>query len=532
MPVNISAGKTRIRNVPELLKIDPVQLSELLNRSPYRISVDRQNLVITPDYLKEPVISDNGTRSVKVSVKNSGNREKQVDIRISGLPEGAVLSGMPGGPFRLEPGAARDLELNIGFQKVMPVNRMTFVVSSENDKVEIPFVLIGAQNPGVKFIDNSPGYDIAVYYFPNYHNNDSRNEIRYGKGWSEWELVKNAQPRFDGQKQPKIPVWGYTSESDPGVMEMKINAASKSGIDVFIYDWYYYNDGPFLEKGLEQGFMKVENNNKVRFALMWANHDWVDLFPRNPEKGSPALFYPGTITPATFDRMTDYIISNYFSQPTYWKIDGCPYFSIYELFKFVESMGGKENARAALQIFRDKVKKAGFRDLHLNAVVWGVQILPNEKELKNPAELLDYLSFNSATSYVWIHHVGLDKFPENEYTEVRDRYFSFCDQYVKTIRQPYFPNVTMGWDATPRCSQEVRFANLGYPCMGVIRNNTPGNFRNALQQSRDWADKNLESNRIITINSWNEWTEGSMLEPEREYGYGYLEAIRSVFGKK
>jgi hypothetical protein len=393
-------------------------------------------------------------------------------------------------------------------------------------------ISINAQKAESKFIDNSPGYDIAVYYFPNYHNDDARNELRYGKGWSEWELVKNAIPRFEGQHQPKIPLWGYTNESDPRVMEMKINTASQYGVDVFIYDWYYYNDVPFLEKGLEQGFLKTENNNKVKFALMWANHDWVDLFPRNPEIPNPPLFYPGTITPDKFDRMTDYIISEYFSQPTYWKIDGCPYFSIYELFKFVEGMGGKEKARAVLEMFRKKVKKAGFTDLHLNAVVWGVQILPNETELKNPAELLDFLSFTSTTSYVWVHHVGLDTFPETEYKEVQDRYFRYCDQYVKTIKQPYFPNVTVGWDATPRCSQKVNFSNLGYPCMAIMKNNTPENFQHALQTSRLWTDKYQKSNKIITINSWNEWTEGSFLEPEREYGYQYLEAIKSVFGGK
>jgi hypothetical protein len=397
------------------------------------------------------------------------------------------------------------------------------------------FIAIGntwAQKSNVRFIDNSPGYDITAYYFPNYHNDDSRNENRYGRGWSEWELVKNAVPRFAGQDQPKIPVWGYTNESDPEVMKMKIDAASEYGIDVFIYDWYYYNDGPFLEKGLENGFMKVQNNNKVKFALMWANHDWVDLFPRNPEIPSAPLFYPGAVTPETFDKMTDYIISHYFSQPTYWKIDGCPYFSIYELYKFIESMGGKEKARAALESFRNKTKKAGFKDLHLNAIVWGVKILPDEKELKNPADILDYLSFNSSTSYVWIHHVALNSFPETEYAEVQDKYFKYCDQFSKTIRQPYYPNVTVGWDATPRCSQKVTFANFGYPCMAIIKNNTPENFQKALQQAKAWANANSKSEKVITINSLNEWTEGSFLEPERKYGYGYLEAIRSVFKNK
>jgi len=100
---------------------------------------------------------------------------------------------------------------------------------------------INAQKKDFKFIDNSPGYDIAVYYFPNYHNDDSRNELRYGKGWSEWELVKNALPRFEGHNQPKIPLWGYTNESDPRVMEMKNNKI------ITINSWNEWTEGSFLE---------------------------------------------------------------------------------------------------------------------------------------------------------------------------------------------------------------------------------------------------------------------------------------------
>ena len=34
---------------------------------------------------------------------------------------------------------------------------------------------------------------------------------------------------------------------------------------------------------------------------------------------------------------------------------------------------------------------------------------------------------------------------------------------------------------------------------------------------------------LITINSWNEWTETSYLEPDNVYGYGYLKAVKKVF---
>jgi hypothetical protein len=53
--------------------------------------------------------------------------------------------------------------------------------------------------------------ETAVYYFPNYHA-DARNEKLHGPGWTEWELVKRAEPRFPGHQQPKIPAWNEWTE--------------------------------------------------------------------------------------------------------------------------------------------------------------------------------------------------------------------------------------------------------------------------------------------------------------------------------
>ena len=61
---------------------------------------------------------------------------------------------------------------------------------------------------------------IYAYYFPNWHP-DKRNDEWHGKGWTEWEVVKCARPRFEGHYQPLKPLWGYEDESDPAVMEKK-----------------------------------------------------------------------------------------------------------------------------------------------------------------------------------------------------------------------------------------------------------------------------------------------------------------------
>ena len=115
--------------------------------------------------------------------------------------------------------------------------------------------------------------------------------------------------------------------------------------DAFIFDWYYYDDGPFLERPIDEGFLKAENNSRIKFAFMWANHDWLEIHPYH--RGSEReVLYPGKVTPETFDKIADHVIRDYFTHPSYWRIDGRPYFSFYDLTKLLENLGSVEATRA------------------------------------------------------------------------------------------------------------------------------------------------------------------------------------------
>lgn len=408
------------------------------------------------------------------------------------------------------------------------------LTSTDNRRLPRRTVLLGlpASLAGVASMAQSAQADerptLACYYFGNYHPGDPRNEAFHGKGWSEWELVKKAKPRFPGHVQPNVPLWGYEDESDPMVMAKKIDAAADHGIDAFIFDWYWYDDGPFLERSLDRGFLGAKNNRRLKFALMWANHDWVDIHPK--KLGTPTrLLYPGKITPATWDTLTDHVIRQYFKHPSYWKIQGKPYFSVYELYRLVESFGSLEKTREGLDRFRAKTRAAGFPDLHLNGVTWGVKILPGEKTVTNVGELTKRLGLDSVTSYVWVHHVQLKQFPQTPYSDVMDEYFKYASSVGDTFGVPYYPNVTMGWDSSPRAHQDDPFENRGYPFMATMSGNTPEAFRTALERARDYLAKRPADQRILNINCWNEWTEGSYLEPDTRNGMKYLEAVKAVF---
>ncbi len=380
-------------------------------------------------------------------------------------------------------------------------------------------------------------YEVAVYYFPNYHV-DSINERWHGKGWTEWDLVKISRPRFEGHLQPKVPTWGYFNEADPAWAAKEIDAAADNGIDVFIYDWYWYEPfGQYLQEGLEKGFLKAPNNQRLKFALMWANHNWANIHP-TPYTNFQEKLTDGKVSAETWNTITDYIIEHYFKQPNYWKIDGKPYFSIFETTNFIASFGSLEKAGAAMQLFEEKVKKAGFPGLHFNCIDQGLTDNSVQHALHNKATAGDAfkaLKTASLTSYNFLYAYDLSKagWPTASYQKAIDANTSYWPVIAnKYAGIEYYPNVTMGWDVTPRLVQSDKFDTFkGYPWTPVFNgDNTPEAFQSALVKAKAFVDAKNYKHKIVILNAWNEWTEGSYLLPEERTGTKYLEAIKNVFG--
>ena len=367
---------------------------------------------------------------------------------------------------------------------------------------------------------------IGCYYFPNYHL-DRRNIDVHGEGWTEWEVVKHATPRFPGHQQPRIPVWGYADEAAPAVMAQKIDVAADHGVDFFIFDWYYYDDGPFLERALDEGYLRAPNNDRVKFCCMWANHNWSNIHPCGLN-GKRELLYPGTVTPETFRKVCRLAIERYFSHPSHYQVNGCPYFSFYSVGDLLAGFGSVTAVRKALDEFRAMAVTAGFPGLHLNAIVCAAPILPGEKIPADFPALIDALGFDSITSYNWVSYGGMTG-TYTPYRQMQEHYFGIWDKSAHNFHVPYIPNVTVGWDTTPRTIQsDIWNPDAGYPYMPLINENTPEAFRHALEATKDRLAQ-YDIPQIITINSWNEWTEGSYLEPDNLYGMGYLESLKTVF---
>ena len=123
--------------------------------------------------------------------------------------------------------------------------------------------------------------EVACVYYPHWHEYPKGNEW-FHKGFNEWEFVKDAKPRVPGQKVPLRPLYGFLDGKDPADVAKEIDLASNAGIDVFLFDWYWYGGGMTMQESLEQGFLRAPNRMKMKFCLMWCYHDRVDSFRDDP----------------------------------------------------------------------------------------------------------------------------------------------------------------------------------------------------------------------------------------------------------
>lgn len=362
-------------------------------------------------------------------------------------------------------------------------------------------------------------YDVAAFVWPSYHP-DERAKVFWPDGLGEWQTVISNKPKFEGHEQPRYPLWGYINEADPYVAAMEIEAATDHGVNVFIFDWYWYDGMPFLEGHLNDGFLKAENTKKMKFYIMWANHDvGMTWDKRNAGKPNNALIWKGGVDRKEFEEICLRMIDKYFHLPNYYKVDGKPSFMIYDLQKFIDGLGGKKEAQDALDWFRKEVKKKGYPGLDLQLTLRrGGRSVTGIKgdDIGTQQELINELGFDGATHYQYVHFVNIDR----DYNEINEDVYKEWKKQDNDLDIPYYPHVSIGWDNNPRFEMFRQ---------GIVKNNTPENFEKALKKAKAYINNHPNQAPLITINSWNEWTETSYLMPGSMYGYGYLEAVKRVF---
>jgi len=364
-------------------------------------------------------------------------------------------------------------------------------------------------------------YDVAAIVWPAFQPDPRWAELGIFKdGKGEWQNVYEAKSVKPGDIWGVKPLWGYEDESDPKVVERKIEAAVAHGVNVFIYDWYWYEGRPFLQNGLEKGFLGAKNNEKMKFYIMWANHTvngcWNNKLSVKDGKWDP--IWSAKVSEDDYRKIVAHWISAYFKRPNYYRIDGKPAFMLYRIDDFAD-WEGEQVAIDRLNYLRDEVKKAGFPGLHLQ--LCGLRGIDCSK-----------FGADSYTLYNWNLLWREDEAVKARYGEDPD-YAEAAEVALgkfdalriagEKLGAAFFPILAVGWDTNARFVKE--------DARRILRNSCPEKFERYARKVREWADRNLSDKlpRLIVVNSWNEWTEGGYLEPDDRFGYGYLQALRKVF---
>lgn len=361
-------------------------------------------------------------------------------------------------------------------------------------------------------------YHVAAYVWPSCHHDERFGAMLWPEGMGEWEVIKKGNPRFEGHYQPKQPLWGYEPDNDPKVMEKWIDAATDHHVNVFIFDWYWFDDGPFLESTLNDGFLNAKNNEKMQFYVMWANHDVKrNYWNVHKFRDDESIMWRGAVGRPEFNNVVHRVIDKYFTKDNYFKINGAPVFYVFDLNNLVTGLGGLKKTREALDYFRTEVKKAGFPDLHFQVRAGGEMepsiLYTSLSEGKDINEVVDFLGINSVTKYGW----GATE----DYLELGKASIQKQEKLDSTLNVPYFPNVSIDWDDTPRFPAKGKKDVINYY-------NTPESFGAFLQKAKAYCDERPDQPKLITVFSWNEWIEGSYLLPDMKNGFQYLEQVKKV----
>lgn len=354
-----------------------------------------------------------------------------------------------------------------------------------------------------------------AFYLPQYHPIPENDEW-WGKGFTEWVNVAKARPLFRGHVQPHIPAdLGFYDLRLPEVREQQAELAKKAGIEGFMYWHYWFGNGKQL---LERPFNEVVASGKpdFPFCLGWANHSWYKKLWNPDAPGTDKLLikqlYPGE---------KDYIdhfntLLPAFKDKRYIKVNNKLLFVIHNTKNFAD-------IEAFIATWRRMARDNGLNDFFFV----GEDSDSRSKELilsKGLDAILNIDTFNihhNLGSIAKLFHLferKVLKRPTRFKYEDAIKYMIVEDCRNRNV----FPTIEPNWDHSPRSGANAI----------LLTGSTPELFQKLAEEAIDVVKDKPEEEQLIFIKSWNEWGEGNYMEPDLEFGDGFIRALRKAIENK
>ena len=376
---------------------------------------------------------------------------------------------------------------------------------------------------------------VIALYLPQFHPIPENNRW-WGPGFTEWTNVAKAKPLFKGHVQPKIPAdLGFYDLRLPEVRQQQADLAHEAGIEGFCYYHYWFGGKQLLERPFNE--VLASGKPDFPFCLCWANHSWSNkTWNRKSNMQSNSMLIEQTY-PGYDDDYNHFMnVLHSFRDKRYITIDGKPVFFLYNPWEHTR-------VKEWIVTWRKLAQENGLPGLHfvsmcdatltfkLNPDGTKSRVLPNVESSQDLFQTVLDMGFDA------VNCIGMRR---GEMLS-EGRMLNLCKtilrkaglpigqffDYSRTVKgffppetkwENVYPTIVPQWDRSPRA------ATLD----GIYVHATPKAFEEHINDALTYIEKKAPEHRIMVLKSWNEWGEGNYVEPDLEFGHGWLEAIKNT----
>lgn len=376
---------------------------------------------------------------------------------------------------------------------------------------------------------------IIALYLPQFHP-IAENDAWWGPGFTEWNNVAKAKPLYRGHTQPRIPAdLGFYDLRMPEVRERQAQLAREAGIEGFCYYHYWFGGKQLLERPFNE--VLASGKPDFPFCLCWANHSWSNkTWNRTSNMQSNSMLIEQTY-PGEEDDIAHFMsVLPAFRDKRYITVDGKPLFVLFNAWTHTR-------VKEWMATWRRLAVENGLPGLHmvcmcdstltfqLNPDGSKTRVIPNTQSSAKLFNTILDMGFDAVNSLGMRRGEMLceGKWMNLFKTVLRKAGIpvgEFFD-YSKTVRgffapedhwENVYPTIIPNWDRSPRAGT----------LDGIYVNATPKAFEKHIKDALDLVKEKQDEHKIIVLKSWNEWGEGNYVEPDQEFGHGWLEAIKKA----
>lgn len=344
---------------------------------------------------------------------------------------------------------------------------------------------------------------VIAWHLPQFHEIEENNTW-WGKGFTEWVNVRKAKPLFPNHNQPRVPLnRNYYNLLDKNTLEWQAELAKKHGVYGFCFYQYWFNGKKLLEKPIEN-LLKWKDID-LKFCLSWANEPWTRawdggdkevLMPQNYGDESEWAYH--------FDYLKPYFIDD-----RYIKVENKPVYLIYR-------SNNIPDFERMISFWDIRAKECGFNGLH---IVETLNVFQKER-----------VSHLSSASVIMepMYSIGWEKPFKDKLrnfvlrkTRISDlSFYNYRRLWNQILRRPVlndiYQSAFVDWDNSARKKNAT-----------IITGVSPKLFAEYFSK----LAKRNSNNDFLFINAWNEWAEGTYLEPDIKNGFNYLQSVEKAIKK-